>query len=67
LSEWVERAGYDRPRLQRLRTGINYATAFFERSDKPDDLDLACALAQFSPQPSMDGLAVGAVNAIEGD
>ena len=67
LSEWVEQAGYDRPRLQRLRTGINYATALFERPDKPDDLDLACALAQFSPPSSPDGLAVGAVNAIEGD
>ena len=67
LSEWVGRAGYDRPRLQRLRTGINYGTALFERSDKPDDLDLACALAQFSPPSSPDGLAVGAVNAIEDD
>jgi 2-polyprenyl-6-methoxyphenol hydroxylase-like FAD-dependent oxidoreductase len=67
LSEWVERAGYDRPRLQRLRTGINYATALFERSDKPDDLDLACALSQFSPRSSVDGSAAGAVNAIEGD
>ena len=65
LSEWVQQAGYDRPRLQRLRTGINYATALFERSDKPDDLDLSCALAQFSAQSSPDGLAVGAVNAIE--
>jgi len=67
LSEWVEQAGYDRPRLQRLRTGISYATALFERSDKPDDLDLACALAQFSPPSSPNGLAAGAVNAIEGD
>jgi 2-polyprenyl-6-methoxyphenol hydroxylase-like FAD-dependent oxidoreductase len=67
LSEWVEQAGYDRPRLQRLRVGINYATALFERSDKRDDLDLACALAQFSPPSSPDGVAVGAVNAVEGD
>ena len=67
LSEWVEQAGYDRPRLQRLRTGINYATALFERSDKPDDLDLACALAQFTPSSSPDGVAVGGVNAVEGD
>jgi 2-polyprenyl-6-methoxyphenol hydroxylase-like FAD-dependent oxidoreductase len=67
LSQWVELAGYDRPRLQRLKTGINYATALFERSDKPDDLELACALTQFSAPSSPDGLAVGAVNAIEGD
>jgi 2-polyprenyl-6-methoxyphenol hydroxylase-like FAD-dependent oxidoreductase len=67
LSEWVERTGYDRPRLQRLRTGINYATALFARSDMPEDLELACALAQFSPPSSPDGLAVGAVNAVEGE
>lgn len=67
LSGWVERAGYDRPRLRRLRTGINYATALFERSDRPDDLDLSCALAQFTPPSSPDGVAAGAVNAIEGD
>ena len=66
LAEWVEQAGYDRPPLQRLRTGINYATAMFERPDKPDDLDLTAVLAQFSPS-SPDGLAAGAVNAIEGD
>jgi 2-polyprenyl-6-methoxyphenol hydroxylase-like FAD-dependent oxidoreductase len=67
LPEWIEQAGYDRPRLQRLRTDVNYATALFERSDKTDERDLACALAQFSPPSSPDGLAVGAVNAIEGD
>ena len=67
LSEWVEQAGYDRPRLQRLPVGINYATALFERSDTPDDLDLVCALAQFSPPSSPDGVAVGAAHAAEGD
>lgn len=67
LSEWVELAGYHRPRLQRLRTGINYVTAHFERLDKPDDLELACALAQFAPRSWPDGPAVGAVNSIEGD
>lgn len=57
LSEWLERAGYDRPRPRRLRTGINYATALFERSGKPDNLGTACALAQFSPSSSPDGVA----------
>jgi 2-polyprenyl-6-methoxyphenol hydroxylase-like FAD-dependent oxidoreductase len=65
LSDWVERDGYDRPRLQRLRTGINYATALFQRAGQPADLDVACSLAQFSPPSAPDGLAVGAVNAIE--
>jgi 2-polyprenyl-6-methoxyphenol hydroxylase-like FAD-dependent oxidoreductase len=65
LSDWVEHDGYDRPSLQRLRTGINYATALFERAAKPADLDLACSLAQFTPPSAPDGLAVAAVNAIE--
>lgn len=67
LSDWVAHDGYDRPRLRRLRTGIKYATALFERAAKPVDLDVACSLAQFSPPSSPDGLAVGAVNAIEDD
>ncbi|MBO0882101.1 MAG: hypothetical protein J2P17_17525 [Mycobacterium sp.] len=67
LSDWVQQAGYDRPALQRVRTGINYATAHFERSSKPDDLDVACALAQFTPPSSPNGVAIGAATAIEGN
>ncbi|WP_411093397.1 FAD-dependent monooxygenase [Streptomyces sp. 049-1] len=65
LSEWVERDGYDRPRLERVRTGINYATAHFERSVNHRAEDLVSALARVSPSLSIDGVTVGAVNAIE--
>jgi 2-polyprenyl-6-methoxyphenol hydroxylase-like FAD-dependent oxidoreductase len=67
LSDWVERGGYDRPRLERVRTGINYGTAYFHRSAAADELDLACALAQFPPPSEPDGVAVGGAIAIEGD
>ena len=67
LSDWVEQAGYDRPPMQRVPTGISYATAHFERSEQPDELDLSCALAQFSPGSAPGGVAVGAVHAIEHD
>jgi 2-polyprenyl-6-methoxyphenol hydroxylase-like FAD-dependent oxidoreductase len=62
LSEWVEQGGYDRPHLDRVPTGISYATTHFDRPEQATDLDLACALAQFAPPA---GLAAGAVNAIE--
>lgn len=67
LSDWVQRDGYDRPHLERVRTGINYATAHFERPRSADDPDLTCSLAQFAPQSSPDGVAMGTVNAIEDD
>jgi 2-polyprenyl-6-methoxyphenol hydroxylase-like FAD-dependent oxidoreductase len=67
-SEWVERAGFQRPQLHRLRTDINYATALFERSEdrSVDHLPLT-ALAQFSGPSAPDGLALGAAMAAEGD
>jgi len=63
LSDWVERAGFQRPPLQRLRTDINYATALFDRPRDPDELPLSCALARFDGSP--DGLALGGVVAVE--
>lgn len=65
VSEWVEQDGYDRPRLERVRTGINYATALFQRDQKAEDLELALGLAQFSPHLQPDGLAVGALTPVE--
>lgn len=64
VSEWVGTAGFQRPPLHRLRTGINYATALFERSQDIEDLPLT-ALAQFAGQSAPDGLAVGATMAAE--
>jgi 2-polyprenyl-6-methoxyphenol hydroxylase-like FAD-dependent oxidoreductase len=65
LSDWVERAGFQRPPQQRLRTNINYATALFERSGDLDTLPLTCAIARFAGRP--DGLAIGAAVAVEAD
>jgi 2-polyprenyl-6-methoxyphenol hydroxylase-like FAD-dependent oxidoreductase len=67
-SEWVARAGFQRPQLHRLRTDINYATALFDRSEdrSVDHLPLT-ALAQFSGPSAPDGLALGAAMAAEGD
>jgi 2-polyprenyl-6-methoxyphenol hydroxylase-like FAD-dependent oxidoreductase len=67
LSDWVQQAGYQRPQLQRLRIDINYATALFERPEDPGELPLTCALARFVGPSAPDGLAGGAVTAVEDD
>ncbi|MET9479332.1 hydroxylase [Streptomyces sp. NPDC006638] len=67
LSEWVHGDGYDRPRLERLRSGINYASALFERSTPAEDLLEACSLVVYSPPYPGGGIGVAAVNAIEDD
>jgi len=67
-SDWVERAGFQRPQLHRLRTDINYATALFERSGgRSEDHVPLTTLAQFSGPSAPDGLALGAAMAAEGD
>jgi 2-polyprenyl-6-methoxyphenol hydroxylase-like FAD-dependent oxidoreductase len=67
LSDWLSRLGYDKPRLERLKAPINYATALFERAVKAADLEVACALAIYSPEDSFNGVSVAAVNAVEDD
>jgi 2-polyprenyl-6-methoxyphenol hydroxylase-like FAD-dependent oxidoreductase len=67
LSGWVEHAGYQRPRLQRLRSDINYATALFRRSSDPAEYPITCSVAQFAGPAALDGQAGGAVTAVEGD
>lgn len=65
LPDWLQADGYDKPRLERLETPINYASARFERLAKHADLETVCALAIFTPQHSPSGVSVAAVNAIE--
>lgn len=65
-SAWVERAGYQRPRLQRLRTDINYATALFERCDDAAEHPLT-TLALFPSLGAADRVALGAALAAESD
>ncbi|WP_446039682.1 FAD-dependent monooxygenase [Streptomyces sp. SID1121] len=64
LADWIHGDGYDKPRLERLHSGINYASALFERSAPAEDLPVACSLVVYPP-PYPSGTAVAAVNAIE--
>jgi 2-polyprenyl-6-methoxyphenol hydroxylase-like FAD-dependent oxidoreductase len=65
LADWLTDDGYDRPPLERVHTGINYATALFDRAaSRPADA-LLTALTLYSPPYPVDGVAVAAVNAIE--
>jgi 2-polyprenyl-6-methoxyphenol hydroxylase-like FAD-dependent oxidoreductase len=63
-SEWVERAGFQRPQLHRLRTDINYATALFERSENLGEQPLT-TLAQPAGPSTPDGLALAGAVAVE--
>jgi len=65
LADWVEAAGYDRPRLERLRAPINYASAMFRRTGDPYRMTTNCALTTFGPGNELDGIGVAAVGAIE--
>lgn len=65
-SEWLAKAGFQRPPLHRVRTDINYATALFKRSGDPGELPLT-ALAHFDGPSAPDGLALGTVLVAEED
>lgn len=62
LSDWLEHDGWERPRLERMQTNINYATAFFKRAD--DRPVIGAAIARYSPRYPDKNL--GAASAIEG-
>ncbi|TRW78592.1 hydroxylase [Mycolicibacterium sp. 018/SC-01/001] len=63
---WVERAGFQRPIEQRLRSDINYATALFKRSDDVAEHPLT-TLALFTSPGAPDAVALGAALAAERD
>ena len=65
-SEWVERAGFQRPPLHRLRSDINYATALFDRSEDVAELPMS-TLALYTGPDAPDGIALGAALAAEND
>ena len=50
LSAWLEAAGWERPPVVRVATGINYATAFFHRP--PGEHPYGTALAIPSNKPA---------------
>ncbi|MEU1621110.1 FAD-dependent monooxygenase [Streptomyces sp. NPDC005722] len=63
--EWVERAGFDKPPLQRMQTGVHYATALFERTGRHAEEPFFTG-ARFTLPPGPDGLAVALVKPVEG-
>ncbi|WP_034486829.1 FAD-dependent oxidoreductase [Actinomadura oligospora] len=67
LAEWLGDAGLEKPRLERLRNPINYATALFERPTPAADLDVAAAIAVYAQGLGATGLSVASLNAIEDD
>ncbi|MFH8982076.1 FAD-dependent oxidoreductase [Streptomyces varsoviensis] len=66
LSNWLKQDGYDQPRLERLEAPVNYATAFFERTEKIAELEAGTVLQQFTPRYPSGGVSIAAANAIEG-
>lgn len=65
LSDWLEQGGYERPPLERLRTGVGYSSVWFERKEKAADLELGLTAALFPPLSRADDLAVALAMAIE--
>ncbi|HWN33269.1 MAG TPA: hypothetical protein VNP03_11015 [Pseudonocardia sp.] len=64
LSDWLERAGWERPPLTRLPGYLDYATGWFRRgADQPE---IAGATARFDPASRPAGIAAATVNAVEG-
>lgn len=50
LSARVEQDGHDRRRLERVRIGINHATALFERSGAAEEQETTYMLQRFTPR-----------------
>ncbi|MFB6726282.1 FAD-dependent oxidoreductase [Kribbella sp. NPDC056345] len=67
LSSWLEQAGYQRPVLERMPTGIHYVTGLFERTKSAGSLEEACVLDLISPRTMPFDLTVASVNVIEDD
>lgn len=67
LSDWLTGHGFDRPPLERVRTGINYATARFKRPARADDLDAVFTSVRSSRPELMDGAVLGVVSVVEDD
>ncbi|MGW5866534.1 FAD-dependent oxidoreductase [Streptomyces sp. NPDC055239] len=65
LSTWLRQDGYDQPRLERLQSPVNYATALFERPAKFPELEVATVLQLFTPRYPSGGVSVAAATAVE--
>jgi 2-polyprenyl-6-methoxyphenol hydroxylase-like FAD-dependent oxidoreductase len=64
LSAWLEAAGWERPPVVRVTTGINYATAFFHRPPGQHPYDTALAIPSNKTRKQVGGAVFAAV---EGD
>ncbi|WP_405060059.1 FAD-dependent monooxygenase [Kribbella sp. NBC_01505] len=67
LSTWLEQDGYQRPPLERMPTGIHYATAHFARTSSARSIEHSCVLALFSAQTMPADLTVSHTSVIEDD
>ncbi|MFI7546045.1 FAD-dependent monooxygenase [Actinoplanes sp. NPDC049599] len=47
LSDWLAADGWERPELDRMRIDVNYATAYFRRTEP--DPPIGAAISRFSP------------------
>ncbi len=65
LGEWLQANGWERPPMQRMAIGVDYATGYFHRPE--DDPELAAAIAYRTPTATPPRVATGAINAIEGN
>jgi 2-polyprenyl-6-methoxyphenol hydroxylase-like FAD-dependent oxidoreductase len=64
LAEWLERAGWEAPPMQRMPIRLNYATALFRRAEP--DPPAKTVLSMYSPESGAE--AAGAmVAAVEGE
>ncbi|MGW4483951.1 FAD-dependent oxidoreductase [Amycolatopsis sp. NPDC004368] len=67
VSDWLGRAGFDQPALERLAAPLTYASAVFERTKPADELPQKGAVSMHSPGHAEGGLALAVTNAIEDD
>lgn len=65
LADWLARDGYDRPPLERVRTGINYASARFKRPIPAEELDTILTSVAHSRPGRHDGVLLAVVAAAE--
>lgn len=65
VGTWLSDAGWSSPRAERVHSGVNYATAIFQRErGKPE---VGAGIARYTTISGPDGIHSASVTAIEGD
>ncbi|WIX80267.1 FAD-dependent monooxygenase [Amycolatopsis carbonis] len=67
VPDWLGRAEFDQPILERLATPLTYASAVFERAKPTDELPQKGVVSMHSPGQAEGGLGLAVTNAIEDD